>query len=56
MIRRDYIVRMIEEFAEALKRIRALKNDRQLGEASLLTEAEFKRITGLDSEALVKLT
>ena len=26
MIRRDYIVRMIEEFAQALARIRALKN------------------------------
>jgi hypothetical protein len=56
MIRRDYIVRMIQEFAEALARIRALKNGEQLGEASLLTETEFKRITGLDSESLLKLS
>jgi hypothetical protein len=56
MIRRDYILRLIEEFAEALARIRALKNDAQLEEASLLTETEFKRITGLDSESLLKLS
>jgi len=56
MIRRDYIVRMIEEFAEALARIRALKEQRQHGEALLLTEEEFKRITGIDSEALLRLS
>jgi hypothetical protein len=56
MIRRDYIVRMIEEFAGALARIRALKEQRQYGEASILTEEEFKRITGIDSEALLKLS
>jgi len=47
---------MIQEFAEALARIRALKNGEQLGEASLLTETEFKRITGLDSESVLKLS
>src|SRR6201999_960590 len=56
MLRRDYILRLIEEFAEALARIRALKKDQQLEEAFLLTEAEFKRITGLDSESVVKLS
>ena len=56
MIRRDYIIRLIEEFAEALARIRALKKDRQLKEASSLTEEEFKRITGIDSDALLKLS
>lgn len=56
MIRRDYIVRMIEEFAQALARIRALKKDRNLAEATLLTEEEFKRITGLDSALLLKLS
>jgi hypothetical protein len=56
MIRRDYIVRMIEEFAEALARIRALKKDQQLKQASLLTDEEFRRITGIDSEALLKLS
>jgi hypothetical protein len=56
MLRRDYILRLIEEFAEALARIRALKNERRLGEARSLTEEEFKRITGLDSESLLKLS
>ncbi len=56
MIRRDYILKMIQEFAEALARIRALKKARELGEASMLTEEEFKRITGIDSEALLKLS
>ena len=56
MIRTDYLLRMIEEFAEALARIRALKKDRKLGEAQSLTEEEFRKITGLESEALLKLT
>jgi hypothetical protein len=56
MIRRDYILRLIEEFAEALARIRALKKDKQLHEAFSLTESEFKRITGLNSESLLKLS
>ncbi len=56
MIRRDYIVRMIEEFAAALARIRALKEQGKEGEAAILTEEEFKRITGIDSEALLKLS
>jgi len=56
MIRRDYIIRLIEEFVEALARIRALKNERRTGEAALLTEEEFKRISGIDSESLLKLS
>lgn len=56
MFRRDYVLKMIEEFAEALARIRALKKARDLGQAWLLTEEEFKRITGIDSEALLKLS
>jgi hypothetical protein len=56
MIRRDYIIRLIEEFAEALARIRGLKNDKRFGEAASLTDEEFKRITGIDSQALLKLS
>lgn len=56
MIRQDYIIRLIEEFAEALARIRALMKDRKLGEAAVLTEDEFKRISGIDSQALLKLS
>lgn len=56
MIRRDYILRMVEEFVRALARIRGLKNGQQLQEAFSLTEEEFKRVTGLDSESLLKLS
>src|SRR5579862_9632007 len=56
MLRRDYILKMIEEFAEALRRIRALKNEGKLTEADVLTEEEFKKITGIDSAALLKLS
>src|SRR4051794_10842056 len=56
MIRRDYILRMIQEFAEALARIRALRQDQQLEQASTFTEEEFKRITGIDSIGLLKLS
>jgi hypothetical protein len=56
MIRRDYIIRMIQEFAEALARIRALKEGQELKQAAVLTDDEFRRITGIDSEALLKLS
>src|SRR5689334_2506600 len=56
MIRRDYILRLIEEFVKALARIQSLKKDGKLGEAGLLTEEEFKRFTGIDSAALLKMS
>lgn len=56
MIRRDYIIRMIEEFAQALARIRALLKEGEASEARALTDEEFKRITGLDAEAVLKLS
>src|SRR5579864_7567685 len=56
MIRRDYILRMIEEFIKALSRIRSLKKDQRLADALVLTEEEFKRTTGLDSESVLHLS
>lgn len=56
MIRRDYILRMVEDFIKALSRIRSLKNEQRLGDAMVLTEEEFKLATGLDSEALLRLS
>lgn len=56
MLRRDYILRMVEDFIKALTRIRSLKKDQRLGEALILTEEEFKRATGLDSESLLRLS
>jgi Family of unknown function (DUF6483) len=56
MIRRDYIIRMIEEFTQALARIRGLKKDQRLQEAGALTDEEFKRVTGLDSASVLRLS
>lgn len=56
MIRRDYILRMVEEFVQALLRIRGLKKDRRLADALVLTEEEFKRTTDLDSESVLHLS
>ena len=56
MIRRDYIMRMVEEFIQALLRIRGLKKDQRLADALVLTEEEFKRSTGLDSESVLRLS
>jgi hypothetical protein len=47
---------MLEEFMQALTRIRGLKKDQSLQEARDLTEEEFKRITGLDSDTLLRLS
>jgi len=46
MIRRDYILRMIEEFVAALTRISSLKQGQQWTEAARNLEAEFKRLIG----------
>jgi hypothetical protein len=44
MIRRDYILRMIEEFFRALSRVRALKQERRLAEAGAELDQEFVRL------------
>ena len=56
MIRRDYILRMIEEFCDALARIRALKTDRRWQEAAGTLEEQFQRLIGLDARAASCLT
>ncbi len=50
MIRRDYILRMIEEFVAALARISSLKQGEQWTEAARSLEAEFKRLIGDGSQ------
>ena len=42
MIRRDYILRMIEEFIQVLSRINALKKGLKWDEAERLLEKEFQ--------------
>ena len=46
MIRRDYILRMIEEFIRALASIRALKGEQRWDAAARELEAEIKNILG----------
>lgn len=56
MIQSDYILRMVEEFMEALAQIRRLKNEQRLQDACVLTEEEFKRSTGLNSDSVLRLS
>ena len=56
MIRRDYILRMIEEFAQVLARIRSLKRSQRWGEASAALDSEFKRLIGDGGQAVARLS
>jgi len=56
MIRRDYILRMIEELAEALARIRSLKHGRRWAEAGDELDAEFKKLVGNGAQAVAQLS
>jgi hypothetical protein len=56
MIRRDYILRMIEEFVQALARINALKKDQRWQEAAGVVDEEFKRLIGTGAQAVARLT
>src|ERR1051325_3026344 len=56
MIRRDYIIRMIEEFIQALTRIRSLKRDQRWDEASREVEDQFKRLLGQGARPISEQT
>src|SRR5262245_8744783 len=56
MIRRDYILRMIEEFVRALARINSLKKGQQWREASVALDEEFKRLIADGAPAVVRLS
>lgn len=56
MIRRDYILRMIQEFIQMLSRIQALKKAERWQEASGIVDEESRRLTGLDAESVTRLT
>lgn len=56
MIRRDYILRMIEEFLQALSRLRALKRGQRWNEASEELDAEFKKLVGDGAQAVARLS
>jgi hypothetical protein len=56
MIRRDYILRMIEEFVRALARINEQKRNQLWHEAETSLEDQAKRLTGTDLATIVTLT
>jgi hypothetical protein len=56
VIRRDYNLRMIEEFIQALARINALKTGQRWQEAAGAVDEEFQRLIGAGAQAVVRLT
>lgn len=56
MIRRDYILRTIEEFIQALTRIGSLKRDRRWNEAADSLNAEFQRLIGTGAQGVARLS
>jgi hypothetical protein len=56
MIRRDFILRMIEEFAQALARIRSSKRGRHWREASAGLDAEFQRLVADGAQTVARLS
>jgi len=56
MIRRDYILRQIEQFVAMLAKIAGLTKNEQWQEASTVTAGEFQRLTGMDAKEVVHLS
>src|ERR1051326_5899458 len=56
MVRRDYILRMIEDFFQALSRIKSLKKSQEWQEADAGLDQEFQRLLEMDSETVARLS
>jgi hypothetical protein len=56
MIRRDYIVRMIEEMGRALAQIRALRHAGRAEAARQMADAECEKLAALGAVGIVKLS
>jgi hypothetical protein len=56
MIRRDYILRQIEQFVAMLAKIAGLAKNEQWQEASTVTAGEFQRLTGMDARGVVQMS
>ena len=56
MMRRDYILRMIEEFFQLLSRLNAQKRGQLWQQAAGSIDAEFQRLVGAGAAAVVKLS
>jgi hypothetical protein len=56
MIRRDYIIRMLQEFFEFLSRIRALKKGQKWDEARQATDDGIRKLLKCDGQQAVRLS
>lgn len=56
MIRRDYLLRQIEQFVAMLAKITGLAKNEQWQEASAVTAGELQRLTGTDAREVVRLS
>ena len=56
MIKRDYILRMIEDFFQALRRIQALKRGQDWRSAETELDHEFQQLIGAGPQAVAALT
>jgi len=56
MIRRDYIIRMIEQFFQLLNRLQSLKQDQQWDKAAETLDDQFKRLVGVGAQAATRLS
>ena len=56
MIRRDYLLRQIEQFVAMMAKLAGLAKAEQWQEASAVTAGEFQRLTGMDAWEVVRLS
>lgn len=56
MIRRDFILRQIEQFVAMLAKVAGLTKNEQWPEASAVTAGEFQRLTGMDAQEVVRMS
>jgi len=56
MLRRDYILRMIEEFIQMLARLNALKKGQLWNEAAGTVDEELQRLVGANAETVARLS
>jgi tetratricopeptide (TPR) repeat protein len=56
MLRRDYILRMIQEFMEAISRINSLKTEKRWDESSQVLRDQFLQLVGRDANSICRLS
>src|ERR1700722_11266936 len=56
MIRRDYLLRQIEEFVAAMAKVAGLAKQEQWQQAATVTSEQFKALAGANADELVQLS